>query len=132
MEKGKITGIGGLFFKSKDPDKLKQWYTETLGLETDQYGKSFKWRDYDDPDKTGLTQWSIFSADTKYFDPCKNDYMFNYRVDDLEAFLAKVKAKGVEQVGEMEVYDYGKFAWILDADGNKMELWEPVDGAFED
>lgn len=128
MEK-RVTGIGGLFFKTNDPEASKEWYKKHLGLNTDQYGCTFWWKDKEGNDCS--TQWSPFKADTSYFDPSKKDFMFNYRVHDLEALLKVLEEEGVTIVGEMETYDYGKFAWILDNDHNKIELWEPIDTAFQ-
>ncbi|WP_431157284.1 VOC family protein [Winogradskyella poriferorum] len=128
MEK-RVTGIGGLFFKTNDPEASKEWYKKHLGLNTDQYGCTFWWKDKEGNDCS--TQWSPFKAETSYFDPSKKDFMFNYRVHDLEALLKVLEEEGVTIVGEMETYDYGKFAWILDNDYNKIELWEPIDTAFQ-
>lgn len=128
MEK-RVTGIGGLFFKTNDPEASKEWYKKHLGLNTDQYGCTFWWKDKEGNDCS--TQWSPFKADTSYFDPSKKDFMFNYRVHDLEALLKVLEEEGVTIVGEMETYDYGKFAWILDNEHNKIELWEPIDTAFQ-
>ena len=127
MEK-RVTGIGGIFFKTKDPDKTKDWYKSHLGLNTDNYGCTFWWKD-ENGNKCS-TQWSPFKDDTKYFSPSEKDFMFNYRVENLEELLKILKEEGVTIVGEMETYDYGKFGWILDPEGNKIELWEPVDSAF--
>lgn len=128
MEK-RVTGIGGLFFKTNNPEASKEWYKKHLGLNTDQYGCTFWWKDKEGNDCS--TQWSPFKADTSYFDPSKKDFMFNYRVHDLEALLKVLEEEGVTIVGEMETYDYGKFAWILDNEHNKIELWEPIDTAFQ-
>ena len=126
--KNRVTGIGSIFFKSNNPDKAKEWYKNHLGLNTDNYGCTFWWKD-ENGNKCS-TQWSPFNADTKYFLPSEKDYMFNYRVENLEELLKILKEEGVTIVGEMETYDYGKFGWILDPEGNKIELWEPVDSAF--
>jgi len=131
-KKGRITGLGGVFFKAKDPKATKQWYDEHFSLGTDQYGKSFRWRDVDNKEHIATTQWSVMSADTDYFAPSKQDYMINYRVENLEELVAELKSKGITQVGKIDKYDYGKFAWVLDPDGNKIELWEPVDQVFTD
>jgi predicted enzyme related to lactoylglutathione lyase len=131
-KKGKITGLGGVFFKAKDPKATKQWYNEHFSLGTDQYGKAFAWRDVNNKEHIGYTQWSAMSKDTDYFAPSKQDYMINYRVENLEALLEDLKSKGITQVGKVDKYDYGKFAWVLDPDGNKIELWEPVDQVFTD
>ncbi|NNC86104.1 MAG: VOC family protein [Bacteroidia bacterium] len=131
-KKGRITGLGGIFFKAKDPKATKQWYDEHFSLGTDQYGKSFQWYDLNDKEKICHTQWSAMKDDTDYFDPGKQDYMINYRVENLEELIEELKTKGVKQVGGLDKYDYGKFAWVLDPDGNKIELWEPVDQVFTD
>ena len=124
----KVTGIGGIFFKCKDPDKMKAWYQQHLGLTTNDYGAVFEW--YQDADKTqkGLTTWSPFKESTKYFEPSTKDFMVNYRVDDLEALVEELKKSGVTILDTIEKYDYGKFIHILDAEGNKVELWEPLGG----
>jgi len=127
--KKRVTGIGGLFFKAQDPDKIKKWYDKHLGLPYDQYGCSFEWVQKDSK-RPGFTAWSPFPQDTKYYDPSKKDFMFNYRVENLEELLSVLKEEGVEIVGEMETYDYGKFGWIMDPEGNKIELWEPVDEVY--
>ena len=123
----RVTGIGGIFFKCKDPESVKKWYNDHLGIKSDQYGGAFIWREHNDPDHKGYTAWGPFSDTTKYFSPSNKDYMFNYRVDNLEKLLEVLKEEGVEIVGEMEEYEYGKFGWIMDPEGNKIELWEPVD-----
>ncbi len=124
----RVTGIGGLFFKSKDPDKLKIWYKKHLGFNTDDWGCTFWWKNNNGTPAS--TQWSPFRSDTPYFSPSKKDFMFNYRVDDLSELLKKLKEEGVRIVGEVEEYEYGKFGWIVDPDENKIELWEPIDTAF--
>ena len=129
----RVTGLGGIFFKTKDPDHMKEWYQRHLGLNIDpQYGTSFEWRSREDPDRKGFTAWSPFAADTTYFAPSEKEFMVNYRVADLEKLLAALKEEGVEIVGEVQHFDYGKFAHILDPEGNKIELWEPNDDAYEE
>ena len=125
----RVTGIGGFFFKAEDPKKLVSWYGQYLGLKTDEYGSTFWWKDKNGNDCS--TQWSPFKEDTNYFDPCKKQFMQNFRVYDLENLLKKLSQEGVTIVGDMETYDYGKFGWILDLEGNKIELWEPIDKAFQ-
>lgn len=124
----RVTGIGGLFFKTEDPSKLKEWYKTHLGFNVDDWGCTFWWKDKNG--NKSSTQWSPFKSDTDYFSPSKKEYMFNYRVQNLEHLLEKLKNEGVSIIGDMESYDYGKFGWILDPDGNKIELWEPIDNAF--
>lgn len=123
----KVTGIGGIFFKCKDPNKMKEWYSKNLGLQTDQYGTNFEWRQGADSSKYGFTQWSPFSETTKYFEPSTKDFMINYRVKNLEALVEQLKQDGVIIVDKIETFDYGKFVHILDIEGNKIELWEPID-----
>ena len=123
----RVTGIGGIFFKCKDPIKLKEWYKLHLGLNTDQYGANFEWRLSSNPAKKGYTQWSPFSDKTKYFDPSVKEFMINYRVENLEQLVENLKNEGVTIIDKMEIYDYGKFIHILDLEGNKIELWERFD-----
>jgi len=129
-KKGRVTGLGGIFFKADNPDQLKQWYEENLGLPCDEYGHLFSWRHIDNPEKTGYTQWSIFAKDSEYMKPSKSNFMMNFRVENLDELLEELKAKGMQLVGEPESHEYGKFAWVMDPEGNKIELWEPVDEVF--
>lgn len=124
----RVTGIGGFFFKSEDPNAMREWYKNHLGIPTDQYGWTFWWKDKEGNECS--TQWSPFEVNTKYFEPSQKQFMMNFRVDNLEALLEILKEEGVTIVGEVETYDYGKFGWILDPEGNKIELWEPIDEAF--
>ena len=126
--KKRVTGIGGIFFKTKDPKTTKDWYNKHLGLNTDQWGSTFWWKDKEVNDCS--TQWSPMKEDTDYYEPSKKQFMINYRVENLEELLEELKKEGVEIVGEMQTFDYGKFGWIMDPDGNKIELWEPNDKAF--
>jgi D-3-phosphoglycerate dehydrogenase len=121
----RVTGIGGFFFKSKNPKELVNWYGKHLGLITDAYGSTFRWTDEKGADCS--TQWSPFVQDTSYFAPSEKEFMQNFRVENLENLLITLKEEGVTVVGEVESYDYGKFGWILDLEGNKIELWEPGD-----
>lgn len=129
-KKKKVTGIGGIFFKCQNPDQMKDWYNQNLGLITDKYGSLFEFRHADQPDKKAYLQWSPFSADTKYFEPSQKEFMINYRVENLEELVEELKASGVRVLDEIETYDYGKFVHILDPENNKIELWEPVDEVF--
>ena len=128
----RVTGLGGVFFKTTDPKKMKEWYGKHLGLPVDEYGASFRWIDVNDKEAKApaLTAWSPFKEDTTYFAPSEKPFMFNYRVENLVGLLKVLKEEGVTIVGEMESYGYGKFGWILDPEGNKIELWEPIDSAF--
>lgn len=127
----KVTGIGGIFFKCKDPKKMREWYQNHLGFNTNQYGSVFEWRQGSDSTKKGFTQWSPFSEKTKYFEPSTKDFMINYRVENLENLIEQLKNEGVTILDSIENYDYGKFAHIMDMEGNKIELWEPNDVAYE-
>lgn len=123
----KITGIGGVFFKCKDTKAVNEWYKNHLGMDVGPYGANFEWKDAEDPTKTGSTAWNTFPETTKYFEPSSKDFMVNYRVDDLDAIVGKLKAEGVTIVDEIAAYDYGKFVHIIDIEGNKVQLWEPTD-----
>ncbi|HMU46928.1 MAG TPA: VOC family protein [Chitinophagaceae bacterium] len=123
----KVTGIGGIFFKCKDPKAINEWYQKHLGFETTPYGTNFEWRQAEDSTKKGLTVWNPFAETTKYFDPSTKEFMINYRVENLEALIEELKKEGVTIVDKMETYDYGKFVHILDPEGNKIELWEPTE-----
>lgn len=127
----KVTGIGGIFFKCKDPKKLREWYKTHLGLKTNSYGAVFEWRQGADSTKKGFTQWSPFNEKTKYFEPSGKDYMINYRVDNLDRLLEELKKGGVTIADTMQVVEYGKFIHIIDIEGNKIELWEPNDIEFD-
>ena len=127
--KKRVTGIGGIFFKSKDPKASKDWYKKYLDFNTDDYGCTFWWKDKEGNDAS--TQWSPFKDDTNYFEPSTKDFMINYRVADLETLIKTLRDEGVTIVGDMQTYEYGKFAWILDNENNKIELWEPIDAAFK-
>ncbi len=120
----RVTGIGGVFFKCKDPKATTEWYQKHLGLDTNPYGANFEW--YEKPDSTtkAQTQWTPFKQDSKYFD---KDFMINYRVENLEALVEELKKEGVTIVDKIESYDYGKFVHILDGEGNKVQLWEAID-----
>jgi predicted enzyme related to lactoylglutathione lyase len=123
----RVTSIGGIFFKCKDPKKMREWYQVHLGLNTNKYGAVFEWRQGADSSKKGFTQWSPFSETTKYFEPSTKDFMINYRVENMEGLVEQLKIEGVSVVDKIESYDYGKFVHILDEEGNKLELWEPND-----
>ena len=129
-ERARVTGIGGVFFKSADPAKLNAWYEKNLGIkprEGAQPGEPamFEWRDKQHPDAVGVTVWSLFPKGTKYFAPSQASFMINYRVDDLDRLLAQLRAAGV-QVDSKTSEDFtGKFGWAMDPEGNRVELWEP-------
>ncbi len=129
--KGRVTGIGGIFFKCKDPKKMREWYGTNLGLNTNDYGAVFEWRQGADTTRKGFTQWSLFNEKTRYFEPSTKDFMINYRVDNMEELVGRLQKNGVFITDTIEVYDYGKFVHIMDIEGNKIELWEPNDIEFE-
>ena len=122
----RVTGLGGIFFKAKDPSAMYEWYEKHLGIqrEADGSGSMFHWRDAADPEKTGMTVWSIFPQDTKYFEPSTAPFMMNYRVENLDELLKALREEGVT-IAKAEEHEYGKFAWVIDPEGNRIELWEP-------
>ena len=125
----KVTSLGGVFFKCREPEKIREWYALHLGLQTDAYGTSFGWKQWDGKQK-GFTAWSPFPSDTTYFAPSSKDFMFNYRVADIVSLVARLKEEGVTVLDEVEAYPYGKFVHILDPEDNKIELWEADDEAY--
>ena len=127
----KVTGIGGIFFKCKDPKKLREWYKVHLGLNTNDYGAVFEWTQGADTTKKGFTQWSPFNEKTKYFEPSTKDFMINYRVENLEGLVDQLRKDSVMIVDKIETAGYGKFIHIADLEGNKVELWEPNDIEYE-
>ncbi len=127
----KVTAIGGVFFKCKNPEEQKNWYHKHLGIKMDANGTSFEWRHADNKEEKGYTVWSPFPHDTDYFGESEQQYMINYRVDDLEQLLKQLKEEGVTILDQMEIYEYGKFVHILDGEGNKVELWEANDIVYE-
>ncbi|MTI19734.1 VOC family protein [Fulvivirga sp. RKSG066] len=132
MSKKKVTGIGGIFFKCKEPQKIKDWYDKNLGLVTNEYGSLFEFRESDKPDQKAYLQWSPFEEKTTYFEPSEKQFMVNFRVENIEELVEELKENGVKVLDEIESYEYGKFVHILDPEGNKIELWEPIDQSFTD
>ena len=127
----RVTGIGGIFFKCKDPKKLREWYQTHLGLNTNQYGTVFEWYQGADSTKKGFSQWSPFKETTKYFEPSTKEFMINYRVENLKSLIEELKKEGVTVTDTLQTFDYGKFVHIMDIEGNKIELWEPNDIEYE-
>lgn len=122
----RVTALGGLFFKAKDPKALGDWYRERLGLPVEDWGGCvFPWREEADPKKKGQTVWSPFEASTDYFKPSRKAFMMNFRVDDLDRVLAELEAEGVKVSEAREASEFGKFGWVMDPEGNKVELWQP-------
>ncbi len=123
----KVIGVGGIFFFSENPEKTKEWYHENLGLSTNQWGTTFESRNLDKPEHIESLQWSPFQKNSDYFKPSQKEFMINYRVQNLEGLLKKLKENDVTILDEVATYEYGKFVHIMDAEGNKIELWEPVE-----
>ncbi len=122
----RVTGIGGVFFKSKDPKALGAWYKKHLGINVEDWGGHvFRWKSDENPEGTGTTVWSPIAADTGYFAPGTASFMINYRVADLHALLGVLRAEGVQVEDRVEESEYGKFGWVIDLEGNKLELWQP-------
>ncbi len=126
----RVTGIGGIFFFSDNPEKTKKWYSENLGLEINQWGSSFEFRNAVRPEEINYLQWSPFKKGSEYFTPSKKEFMINYRVQNIVGLVNKLKINGVTVLDSIETYDYGKFVHIMDDEGNKIELWEPIDSVF--
>jgi len=126
----KVTGIGGIFFFSDNPQETKDWYAKNLGIETNEWGATFESRNTSRPEEINYLQWSPFKKGDDYFSPSKKEFMINYRVQNIEGLVAKLKENRVTILDEIATYDYGKFVHIMDTEGNKIELWEPVDAAL--
>lgn len=132
----RVTGIGGIFFKAKDPKGLQDWYGEHLGIKPlphspwggDDKSPLFEWRNADNPEKKGYSVFATFPADTEYFGSGPATHMFNFRVDDLDAVLDQLRQEGVKVEDKVEDYEFGRFGWIFDPEGNRIELWEPGEG----
>lgn len=124
----RVTGIGGIFFKAKDPKALTEWYGKHLGVPVEKWGGViFRWAT-DNPSGEGSTTWSPFKEDTTYFAPSTSSFMINFRVADLHALLAALRAEGCAVQDKVDESEYGKFGWVVDPEGNKVELWEPPAG----
>ncbi|MDB5284513.1 MAG: hypothetical protein JWO06_3588 [Bacteroidota bacterium] len=127
----RVTSIGGIFFKCKDPKKVREWYKTHLGINTNQYGAVFEWRQATDSTKKGFSQWSAFGEKTKYFEPSTKEFMINYRVENLVGLVEELKKEGVTITDTVETYNYGKFVHLMDIEDNKIELWEPNDIEYD-
>jgi catechol 2,3-dioxygenase-like lactoylglutathione lyase family enzyme len=125
-QQGRILGIGGIFFKSANRQQMQEWYARHLGLADKGQGVNLQWREHDNPERERVTAWSIFPATTKYFEPSPSSFMVNYIVDDLDALLDRLAKEGVRIDPKRQNESYGRFAWIYDPDGNKIELWQPL------
>ena len=127
-----VSGIGGVFFKCDDPEATKAWYEKNLGVTVRRFGDEgsahvFAWRPINDPTAQAYTVWNPFKSTTKYFDPSTSDFMINYRVTNLDAMIAQLNKFGIPILGRQSWFN-GQFAWIVDLDGRKIELWEPAEG----
>lgn len=127
----RVTGLGGVFFQCKDSAAQRAWYRAHLGIESEDWGCAFPWREAEAPERRGYTIWAPFPEDTQYFEPSPRPFMINYRVEDVRALLELLREEGVTVVREVEESEFGKFAWVLDPEGNKVELWEPPPPADE-
>ena len=126
----KVTGIGGIFFRSKDPKAIGEWYGKHLGLAIDGYGSPFEFRNANNPEEINYLRWGPFDENTDYFEPSVKEFMINYRVQNIEALVDQLKESGVTVVDSIATFDYGKFVHIMDPEGNKIELWEPIDSVL--
>jgi catechol 2,3-dioxygenase-like lactoylglutathione lyase family enzyme len=125
----RVTGIGGIFIKSSDPARLRDWYQTHLGIPVEAWGgTAFQWAGPENPDGKGATVWNVFEAGSNYFNPSPAPFMVNYRVADLRALVAALRAEGCQVDDKVDESEYGKFGWVVDPDGNKIELWEPPEG----
>lgn len=125
----RVTGIGGIFVKSNDPAGLREWYRKHLGIDFEDWGGcAFRWNSDDNPSGIGTTVWSVFDASSEYFAPSGAPFMVNYRVADLHALVAALRAEGCQVMDKIDESEFGKFGWVVDPDGNKIELWEPPAG----
>ena len=122
----RVTGIGGIFIKSSDPARLREWYKKHLGIDVEDWGGfAFRWKGPENPEGGGTTVWSVFDAASNYFAPSAAPFMVNYRVDDLHALLAVLREEGVAVDDKVDESEYGKFGWVTDPEGNRIELWQP-------
>jgi len=128
----KVTGIGGIFFHSKDPQEIREWYGKNLGLAIDAHGSAFEFRNANRPEEVNYLRWSPFEEGTEYFKPSEKEFMINYRVQNIEGLVRNLRKNGISIVDEIETFEYGKFVHIMDPEGNKIELWEPIDSFFTD
>lgn len=128
----RVTGVGGIFIKAKDPEAMIAWYRKHLGLDIQDWGGAvFRWHTPEEPNEHGATVWTIFPASSSYFEPSAAPFMVNYRVENLEELLAVLREEGCEVDEKTESSEFGKFGWVMDPEGNKVELWEPPIGSLE-
>lgn len=132
MTEQRVHAVGGVFFRCEDPAATRDWYQRHLGVNSDEYGSAFTWRRDSNPEQRGFLQWSPFEGSTEYFGSPDQQFMVNYRVDDLDGLLERLRADGVEVAGEIEEMEFGRFVHIVDNDGRRLELWEPIDAAYDE
>jgi len=128
----RVTGVGGIFFFCENPEETRSWYAKNLGLEVNEWGSTFATRNVDKPEEINYLQWSPFKKGSKYFAPSAKAFMINYRVQNIEGLVSKLRENGVTILDTIETFPYGRFVHIMDAEGNKIELWEPVDSGFSE
>nr|WP_315250144.1 VOC family protein [uncultured Flavobacterium sp.] len=128
----KVTGIGGIFFFSDNPAETRDWYAKNLGFDVNEWGSTFESRNITKPDEVNQLQWSPFKSGSEYFAPSKKEFMINYRVQNIEGLVKNLKANGVTILDEIETFEYGKFVHVMDSEGNKIELWEPLGEVFRE
>lgn len=126
----RVTGIGGVFIVSDNPKATNLWYRDNLGFYIDQYGSVFEVRNANRPEEINYTSWAVFRRNNKYLAPSTKEFMINYRVQNIEGLIRNLRKNGVTVLDTIATYDYGKFVHIMDPDGNKIELWEPVDSVL--
>jgi predicted enzyme related to lactoylglutathione lyase len=126
----RVTGIGGIFILSDNPDSMMAWYGDNLGLKIDAYGSPFEFRNANNPEEQNYLRWSAIGANTDFFNPSKKEFMINYRVYNIEALVEKLRSNGSVMLDSIASYDYGKFVHLMDPEGNKIELWEPIDSVL--
>ncbi len=125
----RVTGIGGIFFKARDPVALRAWYQRHLGIDVQEWGGAvFRWADAEGRPQAGTTVWSVSAADAESFAPGASPFMINYRVADLESLQQSLRAEGCQVLDKTEDSEFGKFGWVMDPEGNKVELWQPPEG----
>jgi predicted enzyme related to lactoylglutathione lyase len=128
----KVTGIGGIFFFSDKPADTREWYAKNLGFDVNEWGATFESRNANKPEEINYLQWSPFKSGSEYFAPSKKEFMINYRVQNIEGLVKNLRDNGVTILDDIETVEYGKFVHIMDSEGNKIELWEPIDAVFTD
>jgi len=126
----RVLGVGGIFIKARDPVALREWYRAHLGIQADEWGgTAFSWKNEENPEGIGMTVWSVFDEKSDYFAPSASAFMVNYRVANVHELIEALRAEGCAVVAKVEESEFGKFGWVMDPEGNKVELWEPPPGS---